>query len=181
VTRQDKVAVIGCGGVGLGAIAAIAFRGASAIAIDIDDGKLAIARKAGATYTINSASESLHQKLLEITDDGPDVVIEAVGTPATYQAAVVEVAPAGRVVYIGYAKEPVAYETKLFLLKELDIMGSRNSLGEFSDIIAMLEKGTFPVDEMITGAVCLADAGETLRAWSENPQAFTKIHVELND
>lgn len=181
VTRQDKVAVIGCGGVGLGAIAAIAFRRANAIAIDVDDGKLALARKAGATYTINSSSDSLHQKLVEITGDGPDVVMEAVGSPATYRAAVEEVASTGRVVYIGYAKEPVAYETKLFILKELDIMGSRNALGEFPDVIAMLERGTFPVNETVTSVVSLANAGETLQAWSENPQAFTKIQVEPDD
>ena len=51
VAAQDVVAVFGCGGVGLGAIAAAAFRGAETIAIDMDDAKLEIARKAGAKHT----------------------------------------------------------------------------------------------------------------------------------
>jgi threonine dehydrogenase-like Zn-dependent dehydrogenase len=46
VTEKDVVAIFGCGGVGLGAVAASAFRGAKTIAIDIDDSKLAIARQA---------------------------------------------------------------------------------------------------------------------------------------
>lgn len=66
--------------------------------------------------------ESLHQRLAEITDGrGPDVIIEAVGTPETFRAAVEEVAYTCRVVYIGYAKQPVSYETKLFVQKQLDI------------------------------------------------------------
>ena len=68
----------------------------------------------------------MHQRLLELTNGlGPDVIIEAIGLPQTFRAAVEEVAFTGRVVYIGYAKEPVAYETRLFVQKELDIMGSR--------------------------------------------------------
>ena len=53
VEMKDTVAVFGCGAIGLGAIAGSAFRGAETIAIDMDDAKLAIARKAGATHTIN--------------------------------------------------------------------------------------------------------------------------------
>src|SRR5881409_3464016 len=103
----------------------------------------------GGGQIINIAREPLSQRLLELTDGrGPDVVIEAVGTPGTCRAAVEEVAFTGRVVYIGYAKEPVAYETRLFLQKELDIMGSRNALPEdFHQVIRMLEERRFPVDE----------------------------------
>ncbi len=114
VTAQDSVAVFGCGGVGLGAIAASGFRGARTIGIDVDDDKLNLARKTGAAETINTSKESLHQRLLDLTNGlGPDVIIEAIGLPQTFRAAVEEVAFTGRVVYIGYAKEPVAYETRL--------------------------------------------------------------------
>src|SRR5580765_8866047 len=64
VTAEDTVAVFGCGGVGLGAVAACHFAGARTIAIDVDDSKLAVARKAGAAYSINSATGSLHESLL---------------------------------------------------------------------------------------------------------------------
>jgi threonine dehydrogenase-like Zn-dependent dehydrogenase len=181
VTAEDTVAVIGCGAVGLGALAASASRGATTIAIDLDDKKLALAKRAGAHHTINSQSESVHDRLLEITQGlGPDVVIEAVGAPATYVLAVEEAAHTGRVVYIGWGKEPVSFETKLFVHKELDILGSRNYLREFPAVVDVLRKKQFPVDSAISLTVPFAEAGEALRQWSESPQRFTKILVNLS-
>jgi len=181
VTAQDAVAVYGCGGVGLGAIAGSAFRGAATIAIDLDDDKLETARAAGATHLIHSRRESVHKRLQEITNgSGPDVIIEAIGLPETFRGAVEEVAFTGRVVYIGYAKEPVSYETRLFVQKELDIMGSRNALPQdFREVIRLLDAGTFPVDRAVSAIVSLEDAPATLARWSENPASFTKIMVAL--
>ncbi len=182
VTEHDSVAVFGCGGVGLGAIAASHFHGANTIGIDVDDDKLDLARKAGARHTINTSRESLHQRLLELTNGlGPDVTIEAIGLPQTFRAAVEEVAFTGRVVYIGYAKEPVAYETRLFVQKELDIMGSRNALPEdFRQVIRMLEEHRFPVDDAVSSIVPIEEAPDVLRAWSDNPVRFRKIMVRLD-
>jgi threonine dehydrogenase-like Zn-dependent dehydrogenase len=180
VTAGDTVAVIGCGGVGLGAIAASAFRGANTITIDVDDAKLALARQAGAAHTINSKTENIHDRLQELTDGrGPDVIVEAVGLPQTFRMAVEEVAYTGRVVYVGYAKEPVTYETKYFVQKELDILGSRNSLHEFPAVIEMLRQGRFPVDATISKVVTLEEAGGALADWAEAPQTVTKILVEV--
>lgn len=182
VTKDDVVAVFGCGGIGLGAIAGAAFRGARTLAIDLDDAKLEVARLAGATDLIHSGRDDVRARLRELTGgDGPDVMIEAIGLPETFRMAVEEVAFTGRVVYIGYAKEPVAYETKLFVQKELDILGSRNALPEdFRQVIAMLEAGRFPVEQAITAIVGLDQAPEMLAQWSANPAAFTKIMIEMN-
>ena len=182
VTGEDTVAIIGCGGVGLGAIAASSFRGARTICIDVDDDKLKLASAAGGTYTINSLQASMHAQLLELTGGrGPDVVIEAVGTPATFRAAVEEVSFTGRVVYIGYAKEPVSYETRLFVQKELDVLGSRNAQPEdFQAVIRLLEAGKFPVEQAISLIVPLQEAAQALHSWSENPSRFKKILVSLD-
>ena len=180
VTSADTVAVFGCGGVGLGAIAGAAFRGARTVALDLDDGKLEIARAAGATDLVNTAREDYRQRLRELNDGrGPDVVIEAIGLAETFRAAVEEVAFTGRVVYIGYAKEPICYETKLFVQKELTITGSRNAQPEnFREVIALLESGGFPVEAAISATVSMADAPHILAEWSANPAAFTKIIVQ---
>jgi threonine dehydrogenase-like Zn-dependent dehydrogenase len=182
VSSSDTVAVFGAGGVGLGAISGAARRGAVVIAIDIEDAKLALAQAAGAKFTLNSQRESLHNRLQELTSGrGPDVIIEAIGLPSTFRAAVEEVAFTGRVVYIGYAKEPVSYETRLFVQKELDIMGSRNATAEdFRDVIAMLKQGAFPVKETISRIVPLSEAGSALEQWSANPEHFSKILVRLD-
>ncbi len=181
VTSSDVVAVFGCGGVGLGAIAGAAFRGARTIAIDLDDEKLEIARAAGATDLIHTKRDNLHERLTDLTGGlGPAVIIEAIGLPETFRASVEEVAFSGRVVYIGYAKQPVAYETKLFVQKELDILGSRNALpDDFREVISMLEAKRFPVDRAVSAIVGLDEAPSVLARWSENPALFTKIMVQI--
>ncbi len=182
VSANDTVAVLGCGGVGLGAVAASSSRRATTICVDVNDEKLELARAAGGAHTINSRRESLHERLLEITEGrGPDVVIEAIGTPATFLAAVEEVAFTGRVVYIGYAKELVKYETRLFVQKELDVLGSRNALPQdFHAVIRMLEARRFPVDQAVSLVVSIEEAGHALRSWSEDPSQFKKILVRLD-
>jgi len=182
VTAADKVAVLGCGGVGLGAIAASHFAGATTIAVDLDDEKLRIAKKAGAIHTVNAGTRPVHEQLLELTDGrGPDVVIEAVGHPQTFRTAVEEVAFTGRVVYIGYANEPVAYETKLFVQKELDILGSRNALpADFQTVIQMLREGKFPVEDAVGSIIPLDEVPGILDSWSVNPAKFKKIMVRLD-
>ena len=182
VTKQDTVAVFGCGGVGLGAIAASHFRGARTIAIDVSTEKLSVAHKAGAELLIDSSKVPLHEKLLEFTGGlGPDVVIEAIGMPQTFRAAVEEVAFTGRVVYIGYAKEHVSYETRLFVQKELDILGSRNALPEdFRDVIQMLEQKRFPVEAVVSIIAPLDEAPALLQSWAEDPGRFTKIMIAMD-
>src|ERR1035438_5098521 len=182
VATGDTVAVIGCGGVGLGAVAGAAFRGAMVIGVDVGDAKLTTARKAGAAHSINTAREDLHAQLSELTGGhGPDVVIEAIGLPETFRSAVEEVAFTGRVVYIGYAKEQVAYETRLFVQKELDILGSRNAQREdFCDVIRMLEAHRFPVEDAVTHMVPMDETPAILEEWSREPARFTKIMVEVS-
>ena len=182
VAAGDTVAVFGCGGVGLGAVMAAAFKGATVIGVDLDDAKLATARKAGAALTINSASEDLHEMLEQMTEGrGPDVVVEAIGSRQTFRAAVDEVAYAGRVVYVGYAKEEVAYETRLFVLKELDILGSRNALPEdFLAVIRMLEAHRFPVEDAVTHVAPMEEAPRILEAWNHEPTRFGKIMIEVS-
>ena len=183
VTDIDVVLVIGCGMVGMGAVVRSAMRGATVVAADIDDEKLALARQMGASYTINTKTENVHQRLLEMTSGfGPDVVIEAVGSTPTYQMAVDEVAFTGRVVCIGYAKSEVSFQTKYFVQKELDIRGSRNAQpSDFRAVIHYLERGTCPTDKLITKLIRPEEALDTMRWWSENPGKVFRILVDFQN
>lgn len=114
ITRGDTVAVIGCGGVGMAAVAGATLAGATTvIAIDVSDAKLERAREFGATHVINSASlpvdpdatgedqpvvAAVHEILGGI---GVDVVVDAVGVPETYRQAFYLRDFAGRVVLVG--------------------------------------------------------------------------------
>ena len=181
VTDIDVVVVIGCGMVGMGAVVRSALRGATVVAADIDDSKLALARQMGASYTINTKTEDVHQRLLEITGGfGPDVIIEAVGSTVTYQMAVEEVAFTGRVVCIGYAKAEVSFQTKYFVQKELDIRGSRNAMPQdFRAVIHYLERGTCPTEALITKVVRPEEALTAMQWWSQNPGKVFRIIVEF--
>ncbi|TXE02812.1 zinc-binding alcohol dehydrogenase family protein [Algoriphagus aquimarinus] len=181
VTAQDRVAVIGCGIVGLGAIASAVNKGAEVIAIDLDDAKLAIAKKIGVKHTINPKKVDLHQTLQDLTtNDGPDVIIEAVGSPITYRQAVEEVAFTGRVVCIGYAKAPVEFNTSLFVQKEIEILGSRNCTTEFPEVIDYLEQGKFPVDEVISKVVTIEESEKALEDWAKDQQGIIKIMIDFD-
>lgn len=181
ITDIDTVLVIGCGMIGIGAIVRAALRGATVIAVDLDDDKLALAKRIGADYTINSKTENLHERLQVITNGlGPDVVIEAVGSPATYIMAVNEVAFTGRVVCIGYAKSEVTFQTKYFVQKELDIRGSRNALPEdFRAVVRYLQQGDSPLEEFISNIVHPEEALNAMQQWSAAPGKVFRILVKF--
>jgi len=181
VSDIDTVLVIGCGMIGMGAIIRASIRGAKVIATDMDDKKLELAKRLGAAYTINSSKENLHDVIQTITNkQGADVVIEAVGRPETYITAISEAAFTGRVVYIGYAKEPISFDTQYFVKKELDILGSRNAMpSDFMAVMEYLKRGTCPVNELIS-AVYIPEESETaLNQWAENPGNVFRILIRF--
>ena len=181
VIDNEFVMVVGCGMVGLGAVIRASQRGASVIAVDIDDEKLALAKRIGAAYTVNSMTENVHERIQSITGGfGVDVVIEAVGSPATYVMAVEEVSFTGRVTYIGYSKTEVSFQTKLFVQKELDIRGSRNALpADFRAVINYLKAGNCPVDELISNETGPDGAFDAMKEWASNPGKVFRILVKF--
>lgn len=181
VTDIDTVMVIGCGMVGLGAIVRAVLRGATVIATDLDDEKLSLAKRLGAQYTINTKTEDAHARLAELTAGlGPDVIVEAVGSVPTYQLAVNEVAFTGRIACIGYAKSDAELPTRLFVQKELDVRGSRNAMpSDFRAVIQYLQRGTCPVDELISRVIKPEESQATMEYWMQNPGKVFRILVEM--
>ena len=150
VIDNDVVVVIGCGMVGMGAVVRASLRGATVIAVDLDDEKLALAHRTGATYVI------------------------------TYVMAVDVVSFTGRVVCIGYAKSEVAFQTKYFVQKELDIRGSRNALpADFRAVIHYLQSGNCPIEEFISAVVAPEEAQQAMEQWAANPGKVFRILVKF--
>lgn len=181
VTDSDTVLVFGCGMIGAGAIVRAVLRGATVIAVDIDDEKLTVAKQLGADFTINSQTQDLHDELQLITHgDGPSVVVEAAGNPHTYRSAIEEVAFAGRVVCIGYAGTDVAIPTKLWVQKELEILGSRNANpADFEAVIKYLSKTSPNLDLLVSKVVTVQKAGLMMKTWAESPGSLLKILVQF--
>jgi 2-desacetyl-2-hydroxyethyl bacteriochlorophyllide A dehydrogenase len=181
VAAGERVAVIGCGMIGMGVVIAAAETGAHVTAIDVSPAKLEVARRFGADATVDPAARPLAETVEQMTGgDGYDVVIEAVGSPATFLAAVDIACFSGRVVYIGYSKAPVSYDTKYFNLKELEIYGSRNAtLADFETVIACLERLGDRADALISKSFSFPDAAEALPYWVANRSETLKIVITV--
>jgi len=126
VTRGKSVAVLGCGGVGVAAIAGSALAGASPIiAVDIDAKKLEAAKRMGATHTVDSSSTDPVEAIQALTGGfGADVVIEAVGRPETWKQAFYARDLAGTVVLVGVPTP----DMKVPDLPLIDLFGRGGSL-----------------------------------------------------
>lgn len=179
--QGETMLVFGCGMVGLGAIAKGKVDGATVIAVDIDDAKLDLARQFGAAHVINSQTKNLEEEVLRLTEGhGATVTVEAIGFDRTFVAAIDLTTFAGRVVYVGYVKDPVAFDTKKFVMKEIQIRGSRNAIKQdFVDVLEVMKTLKLPVDQLISRDVPLKEAGNALRYWSENTADVTKILVSF--
>ncbi len=181
VVRGDRVLVLGCGTIGMGAVAAAVFKGATVMAADIDNAKLELVKKFGVEATINAAMDDVKEAVADLTGgDGADVVIEAVGHPDTIRSAVEVASYTGRVVQIGYIKKELpGYDINQVVVKELDVTGSRNALNVFPAVIQMLEQGQRPFQELISARYPFSQAPEAFRAWDAEPGKFTKILIDV--
>ena len=110
VAPGSTVAIVGAGPVGLAALLTAQFYSpASIIMIDIDDNRLEIAKKFGATDVVNSANEKAAEKVMELTDQaGVDTAIEAVGILATFELCQEIVAAGGIIANIGVHGTPAS-------------------------------------------------------------------------
>ena len=115
VTRGDSVAVIGCGGVGDGAVAGARLAGAAKIiAVDTDARKLDWARRFGATDVVNARETDVVEAVQKLTGGfGADVVIDAVGRPETWKQAFYARDLAGTVVLVGVPTPDMRIEMPL--------------------------------------------------------------------
>ena len=103
VKPGDTIAIVGAGPIGLAALLTAQFYSPSEIImIDIDDNRLDVAKTFGAAYIINSDNEDAAKRVMKLTDDrGVDVVIEAVGIPATFELCQELVGTGGHIANVG--------------------------------------------------------------------------------
>jgi S-(hydroxymethyl)glutathione dehydrogenase / alcohol dehydrogenase len=99
----DAVMVIGCGAVGLAAVQGARLAGAAKIiAVDIDDAKLSLAQKMGATHGVNAGrGDAVAAGKNETSGRGVDIVIEAAGSASAFRTSVEAVRPGGEIVWLG--------------------------------------------------------------------------------
>ena len=129
VKPGDTIAIVGAGPIGMSALLTAQFYSPSKIyMIDTDENRLKMAKKFGATDTINSAKEDVQKRILAETKDGVDVAIEAVGVPATFDICQKIVRPGGNIANIGVHGKPVELQIQDLWIQNITItMGLVNT------------------------------------------------------
>jgi S-(hydroxymethyl)mycothiol dehydrogenase len=175
VSRGKSVAVIGCGGVGAAAVAGSALAGAETIiGVDIDDRKLEVAKKMGATHTINSTDTDPVPVIQEMTGgNGADVVIDAVGRPETWKQAFYARDLAGTVVLVGVPTP----DMRIPDIPLIDVFGRGGALKsswygdclptrDFPMLVSLYRQGRLDLDAFVSEEIALGDV----------EAAFEKMH-----
>lgn len=178
IQRGESVAVFGCGGVGMAAIAgAVVNQASTVIAVDVDSRKLDAAREFGATHTIDSSElseDEVIEKVREITDGfGADVTIDAVGIMPTWRQAFYSRDHAGRMVMVG-----VPNLTDHIDIPAIDFYSRGGSLKpawygdclperDFPAFVDLHLNNRFPLDKFVSERIELGDvekAFDTMKA-----------------
>jgi D-arabinose 1-dehydrogenase-like Zn-dependent alcohol dehydrogenase len=138
LTRDDRIAVIGCGGVGLAGIAVLRARGVNNIvACDIDAAKLDTAKKLGAKATVDTRSADAAQQLLGIAG-----ALDFVGTPATAALGIAALRKGGRYVLVGLHGGELVHPLPPIAQRAIGIIGSYvGNLQELKEVVALAKKG----------------------------------------
>jgi len=171
VRPGDRVAIVGCGGVGLSAmLAAVAVGAVPVIAVDTTQARLDAARDLGATAGVLWAGspEATAEAVREVSDGGVDWAIEATGHGEAMQAAVLSTRKRGTAVLIGIPREDVVLTVPARTIPRMErrivgsIYGSAYPEHDFLTTLAVYRSGRLPLEKLITHRLRLADVNEGL-------------------
>jgi 6-hydroxycyclohex-1-ene-1-carbonyl-CoA dehydrogenase len=159
VRPGDRVAIFGCGGIGLGLVQFAVASGAHVIAVDIKDEKLSLAKQLGAINTINPAQvEKPGKALRKETDGGVDIAFEAVGRGETIRQAYDSLRSGGTLCVVGFPTEEVPLALGRLMFKEMTLVGS---LGchpdDYPAVVRLVAEGRIKLSPMITSRFGLED------------------------
>ena len=178
--RPGATAVVfGAGAIGL-LIAQLLSRarGCRVLVIDVDAGRLQVAEALGATPL--QGDERVLADAVSAATGGEmaDVVFEATGVAACTRMTTTFVAQAGTIVLIGWNKGPVDIDTVTLMRKEVDLLGSRNSVNAFPSVLRLLADGIVDATTMITHCFGLDEAGAALDVLDRGQEHALKIVLE---
>ena len=176
LTKGEHLVVTGSGPIGLLAAQYALVIGAVPIIIDPIDERLAFARSLGIPHGINPVKESAVERIKEITGGRmAEAVIEASGSDAAIRSSIDYVAYSGRIALVGWPKGEVSLTTAMFTKKELDVMGSRNSLRDFPESIDLIAGNKIDVASLITRTISFEEVPAVVKEIAAYPEKFMKV------
>ncbi len=151
VKPGDTIAIVGSGPIGMSALLTAQFYSPAKIyMIDLDDNRLATAKKFGATDVINSGSEDVIQKIMAATKDGVDVAIEAVGLPATFDICQNIVRPGGHVAVVGVHGHSVDLQLQKLWIQNITLTTGLVSTNTTPMLLKNVTSGKLEPKKLIT-------------------------------
>jgi L-gulonate 5-dehydrogenase len=181
-TSGDTVVVMGAGPIGQAIVLAAHDRGASVMAVDILDNRLALAAEMGADVTVNTSGRDMEKEVRKWTaGEGPTVVIEATGVGHLLRSAVDMVAPSGTVVVVGISNDEVPLSVAAFTRKELNLLGSRNNTGLFGAAVDLVQRNRDRVAHLVTHRFKFDETPEALSFVMGHADEAEKVLVMVQD
>jgi len=183
VRPGDSVAVVGCGGVGQQVIAGARLVGAGTIvAVDLDEGRLELARKRGATDAVR-AGEDAAAEVKRITGGGVDHAFEVVGRPETIRLAWDTLHPGGTAVVVGLAGRGVEVTLPAIeFLSEKSILGcyygSSNVAAELPELVRLVADGRLELADVVSHFTDLDGVDDALDRLRSGEGARTIVVVD---
>ncbi len=182
VTPKDTVLVVGAGPIGLGTMEFARIAGATVIALDINDSRLAFCRqKLGVAHTINAHTENVMEKLMELTgSDMPTVIVDATGNLKAINTAFQYLAHGGTYVLIGLQKGEISFSHPEFHKREATLMSSRNATREdFEHVTSCMKAGMIDPTTYITHRVIFGDVKKDFESWLDPSKGVIKAMVSI--
>jgi 2-desacetyl-2-hydroxyethyl bacteriochlorophyllide A dehydrogenase len=166
--KGESALVIGSGPIGLGVVQFARLAGAAVRVVELNAWRRKFAEMMGA------------EALLQADDQLADVVFDATGSAESMSTSLQHVAATGRVVFVGLTRDPVAINDALLHRREITIYATRNSCGQFTRIIQMIEEGLIDTTPWITDRMALVEVPQRLQDLP-NKLTLIKAVVELDD
>ena len=181
ISEGQWVAVHGCGGVGLSAIMIAAAFGAHVVAVDINDEKLGFARAIGAEVTVNSSKIDPVGAILDATDGGAHISIDALGHPDILINSISSLRKRGKHIQVGIMeadKHLSAIPIDKVIGRELEIIGSHGMQAHrYAEMLEMIRRGKLKPRNLIGKTIPLSDSS----AFLMNMNAISDVGVSVID
>lgn len=179
VELNDAAVVIGCGMIGLAIIQSLRLAGCGVIiAVDVRPDKLALARRLGATHAVDAASNPLEQILALTRGAGTDHAFEAVGVQPTVDLAIRSVRKGGRVALVGNVAPKVELPLQVAVTRELSLLGSCASAGEYPACLDLMARGGFDPAPLLSAVAPLSEGAAWFERLRQQEPGLLKVILE---